>query len=106
MNSLTIGKEPNLQKDLKKYDLWTNMNAVKKYKVLDDYRIWLQFEDGFEGIVEVKPLLKKGIALELLDPDTFRKLVIESGGGLAWENGFDICPNTLREFTQEKVPLV
>lgn len=82
------------------------MNAVKEYKVLDDYQIWLRFEDGFEWTVNVKPVLNKGIGKTLLNQDSFRKVTIESGGGLAWENGFDICPNTLREFAQEKVHVV
>lgn len=79
------------------------MNIVKEYKVLKDYQIWLRFEDGYQGIVDVRPFLGKGIALDLLDADKFSKVNIESGGGLAWENGFDICPNSLRELAQEKV---
>ncbi len=82
------------------------MNGVKEYKVLNDYQIWLRFEDGYQGIVNVKPFLGKGIALELLDPYEFSKVNIESGGGLAWEIGFDICPNSLRELAQEKVHMV
>lgn len=79
------------------------MNTVKQYKVLDDYRIWVRFEDGFEGTVHLKPLLKKGIGAELLDTVTFEKVSIESGGGLVWENGFDICPNSLREMAEAKI---
>ena len=82
------------------------MNIVKEHKILDDYQIWLQFEDGYQGIVDFKPLLGKGIAKELLDIDEFKKVNIESGGGLAWENGFDICPNSLRELAQKKVHMV
>ena len=82
------------------------MNIVKEYKVLKDFQIWLRFEDGYQGIVNIKPLLGKGIALELLDPDKFSQVNIESGGGLAWENGFDICPNSLRELAHEKVHMV
>ena len=78
------------------------MNIVKEYKVLKDFQIWLRFEDGYQGIVNIKPLLGKGIALELLDPDKFSQVNIESGGGLAWENGFDICPNSLRELAHER----
>ena len=78
------------------------MNAVKEYKVMDDYRIWIRFEDGFESTVQLKPLLKKGLALEILDATAFAKVSIESGGGLAWENGFDICPNSLRELAEAK----
>ena len=79
------------------------MNIVKEHKVLEDYQILLRFEDGYQGIVDVKPLLGKGISTELLDSDKFNKVFIESGGGLAWENGFDICPNSLRQLAQEKV---
>ncbi len=79
------------------------MNVVREYKVLEDYRIWIRFEDGFESTVHLKPLLNKGIAIELLDPTKFSKVDIESGGGLAWDNGFDICPNSLREIAERKV---
>ena len=76
------------------------MYAVKEYKVLDDYRIWISFDDGFEKTVNLKPILNKGIAADLLNPKSFGSVTIESGGGLAWENGFDICPNYLREITE------
>jgi hypothetical protein len=79
------------------------MNAVKEYKVLEDYKIWIRFGDGFESTVQLKPYLKKSIALELLDVTAFSKVSIESGGGLAWENGFDICPNSLREIAGAKM---
>ena len=79
------------------------MNAVKEYKVLDDYRIWIRFEDGFEGTIQFKHLLKKGIALELLDADAFSTVSVDSGGGLAWDNGFDVCPNSLREMAETKM---
>ncbi len=79
------------------------MNAIKELKILSDCRIWLRFDDGFESIVNIKPLLGKGITTELLDPTYFEKVTIESGGGLAWENGFDICPNYLRELSETKV---
>ena len=90
-----------MRKVLKKYDLCINMNAVKEFTILGDYRIWIKFTDGFESVVNIKPFLGKGITNELLSPASFNKVNIESGGGLAWENGFDICPNSLREMAQE-----
>ncbi len=79
------------------------MNTVKECKVLNDNRIWLRFGDGFESTIHLKPLLNRGIAVELLDANAFSKVAIESGGGLTWENGFDICPNSLRELAEQKV---
>ena len=78
------------------------MNSVKEFKVLSDYRIWLRFDDGFETTVNLKPFLNKGIAIELLNLKSFSKVSIESGGGLVWENGFDVCPNFLREIAEAK----
>jgi hypothetical protein len=78
------------------------MNAVKEFTILGDYRIWIKFTDGFESVVNIKPFLGKGITNELLHPTAFNKVNIESGGGLAWDNGFDICPNSLREMAKEQ----
>ena len=79
------------------------MHAVKEYTLKGDFRIWIKFEDGFESEVNIKPLLAKGIASDLLLPNAFNKVSIESGGGLAWENGFDICPIYLRELAEQKI---
>jgi hypothetical protein len=81
------------------------MYSIKEYKLVGDFKIWLKFDDGFESIVNLKPLLGKGIASELLSPNAFRKVSIESGGGLVWDNGFDICPNYLREMAGEKLTI-
>ncbi len=78
------------------------MHAVKNFNLIGDFKIWLQFEDGFESIVNIKSLLGKGITVDLMDPLVFNKVSIDSGGGLVWANGFDICPNRLREMAQEK----
>jgi hypothetical protein len=79
------------------------MNAVKEFKVVGDYKIWIHFQDGYQGTIDFKPLLKTGIALELLAIDAFAKVSIELGGGLAWENGFDVCPNSLQELAEAKM---
>jgi hypothetical protein len=78
------------------------MNAVKDFNVLADFKVWLRFDDGFETTVSLKPFLNKGIAKELLSVKEFSKVSIESGGGLAWKNGFDICPNFLRDIAEAK----
>ncbi len=73
------------------------MNEVIEIKVLDNYQIWIKFNDGFEKTISVRNLLGKGITKELLDYEVFKNVIIEPGGGIAWSNGFDICPNYLKE---------
>ena len=38
----------------------------------------------------------------MLDKEKFQKAFIEPGGGIAWENGYDFCPNYLKELAEEK----
>lgn len=73
------------------------MNEVVEIKILENYHIWIKFRDGLEKIVDLKPFIGKGIFKELLEKEYFYKVFIEPGGGIAWYNGFDICPNFLRE---------
>lgn len=78
------------------------MNEVVDLNVLDDYRIWLQFNDGEEKIINFRPFIGKGFTAELLDYGKFKRAFIEPGGGIAWENGYDFCPNYLKELESEK----
>ncbi len=73
------------------------MNEVIELKVVEDFIVWLKFSDGDEKLVNLKPYLGKGFTKELLDPTNFNKLFVEPGGGIAWENGYDFCPNFLKE---------
>ena len=73
------------------------MNTIAEIKILDDFNIWMKFDDGLEKVVDFSPYLGKGFSKELLNPDKFRQAFIEEGGGIAWPNGYDVCPNYLRE---------
>ncbi len=82
------------------------MNEVIEIRALQDYYIWLRFKDGEEKIVNLRPFLGKGFTAELLDTSKFEKVFIEPGGGIAWENGYDFCPNFLKELKSEPKELV
>ena len=79
------------------------MNEVIELKVLTDdqfsqkYQVWLKFNDGEEKIIDLRPYLGKGFTAELLDYDKFKEVFVEPGGGIAWPNGYDFCPNFLKE---------
>jgi len=78
------------------------MNKVIELKVLDNYRVWLKFQDQEEKIIDLRPFLGEGFTEELLDLNVFKKVFIEPGGGIAWENGYDFCPNYLKKLVGEK----
>jgi len=57
------------------------MHKVISAEPLSDFRIALQFEDGLQKIVNIKPFICKGISTALEDEAFFRQVAIESGGG-------------------------
>ena len=78
------------------------INQIIRFKILFDCKIKIIFHDNFEGVIDLKTFLSKGFAKELLAKEKFEQVFIEDGGGLAWPNGFDICPNHLRKLVEEK----
>lgn len=78
------------------------MNKVIEIKILDNYFVWLKFEDGFSSELDLKPFLGRGIAKDLLEKDKFKTLSLEEGGGISFYNGYDFCPNYLRSLVDKK----
>jgi hypothetical protein len=79
------------------------MNKIISCKVLEDYHLWLQFQDGESKTIDFKPMIGKGVSAALLDLEYFKKVNIDNGGGLEWPNGMDFCPNFLKEYTSTSV---
>jgi hypothetical protein len=71
------------------------MHRIVAIKLLGNYLLDIEFSDGLKKIVDLAPFIGEGISAELLDDAYFRQVEIESGGGIAWPNGYDFCPNFL-----------
>lgn len=79
------------------------MHRLINIKLLEGYKIHLFFEDGLNSEIDFESFLQKGFARELLNKENFKQAYIESGGGLAWKNGFDFCPNFLYEISSKQI---
>ena len=77
------------------------MNKVTEIKVLEDYILQLHFHDGESKIINFQPLIGAGVSAALLDKDYFKQVTIDNGGGIEWPNGFDFCPNYLKEYNSK-----
>jgi hypothetical protein len=67
---------------------------VKKVTPNTNYTVRLIFDNGEEGIFDVKPYLDKGVFKELKDLHVFNS-VKPVMGTIQWKNGQDFCPDTL-----------
>ena len=73
------------------------MERVVSVKPLERHLLELEFADGFRKVIDVHDFIREGISSALRDPAYFREVKVEAGGGIAWENGYDFCPNFLRD---------
>jgi len=67
---------------------------VKDVKPQDDYKILLTFENGEIKIFDMKPYINKGFFKQLKDKSYF-KTVKPFMDSIQWQNGQDLCPDTL-----------
>lgn len=61
------------------------------------HRLWLRFEDGVEGEVDVSALVPfTGVFAPLADLGTFRAVKVDPElGTVCWETGADLDPDVL-----------
>ena len=69
---------------------------VKAVKPNPDYTLTLQFTNGEIKSFDMRPYLDKGIFRELKDLRSFNS-VKSCLGSVQWQNGQDLCPDTLYE---------
>jgi len=70
--------------------------SVLEARHINDYRIWLKFNTGETGEVDLRDIVHKyEIASPLRDTVAFSHFYLDSWPTLAWECGFDVAPETL-----------
>jgi hypothetical protein len=75
--------------------------AVKSVKPLENYKLWLQFENNEEKIFDVSPYLKIGKFAELRDISLFNSVAV-CFDSIEWSNHLDLDP----EFLYQKSSLI
>lgn len=73
---------------------------VKDVKPLADYQLELTFSNEEKKVFDMKPYLKTGRFTELNNEAMFASVKCTLGS-IQWQNGLDLCPDTLYE---ESVP--
>jgi hypothetical protein len=70
---------------------------VIKTELREDYRIYIEFNDGLSGVIDFKDKITtdhRKIIRELVDKNKFNKIRVERHT-LCWENGVDFAPEYL-----------
>jgi Protein of unknown function (DUF2442) len=73
------------------------MLSIESLCVLPDFRLWLRFNDGVEGIADLSSELTGPVFDPLRDPDRFATARLDPElQTVAWPNGADLAPEFLR----------
>jgi hypothetical protein len=71
---------------------------VKEAQYLHDYVVWLRFNDGATGEVDLKDELTGDVFSPLRDQREFQKFRVDPElETIVWENGADLAPEFLYE---------
>jgi hypothetical protein len=62
---------------------------------LAGYRLWLRYQDGTEGEVDLSYLAGKGVFVSWQHEGVFAKVKLGSHGQLEWPGDIDLCPDAL-----------
>ena len=70
-------------------------HRVTEARYLGGYRVWLRFEDGLAGEVDLAEELEGEVFEPLRDPSVFKAFEVDET--LLWPNGADFAPEFLHE---------
>ena len=82
------------------------MHRIVEVKPLEDYRVWLKFDDGAEGTVDLSELAGKGVFSAWNDITFFKSAFVDKESHtIAWQGGIDLCPDNLYSMLTGTDPL-
>lgn len=72
-------------------------------KAKPNYRVWIRFEDGLEGEVDLSNLVGKGVFVAWQSVDFFNQVRVDpQTDTLTWGQEIDLDPYVLREKVLER----
>ena len=65
-------------------------------KPLANYTLWLKYDDGTVGEVDLTELTEKGVFKKIKDKAFFKQVYIDKEtDAVAWNEDLDLCPDSL-----------
>ena len=81
------------------------MHRVKSVAVTDDHSLYVEFENGVSGEIDLSDQLFGPVFEPLKDPEYFKRVSIDEFGVICWPNGADLAPDALyKQISKEHTP--
>lgn len=76
-------------------------------KALPGYRIWLRYDDGAQGEIDLSDIAGRGVFQVWADPAVFNAVKLGPHGAIEWSPDLDLCPDAMYlRLTGQKVEAV
>ena len=72
-----------------------SMARVLEVKARDGYRIWIRFDDGCVGEIDLSDLAGDGVFQAWCEQEFFRRVHVARHGTVAWSDEIELCPDSL-----------
>jgi hypothetical protein len=77
------------------------MIRIEQARYVSDYKLWLRFNDGTEGEVDLGDQLEGEVFEPLKDTKNFKNFSVNTDiHTITWPNGADFAPEFLRSLTR------
>ncbi len=71
------------------------MSRPVSVKALPNFRLWLRYNDGVEGEVDLSELAGRGVFTVWNDVAFFNSVRLGAHGAIEWGSDLDICPDSM-----------
>ena len=71
----------------------------------DGYRLWLRYDDGASGEVDLSSYAGRGVFAAWLQPGVFEEVTLAAAGHPEWPGQIDLCPDALYMKLTGKSPM-
>ena len=69
------------------------MHRPVEVEARSDYRIWIRYQDGSEGEVDLSPVAGRGVFNLWDDYTAFENVRIADDGAIRWSEDVELCPD-------------
>ena len=80
------------------------MYKIIAVKPLPKYKIWIEFNDGTKGTVDLSQYAGRGVFKIWDEHGKFKKVRTTRSGEIRWPNNIDMCPDSLYLILTKKNP--
>jgi hypothetical protein len=71
------------------------LRKITDYKVLQPYQVWLRFDGGIEGTVDLSDFAQMPVFAPWKDEAFFKNMKVDGGRNVHWSEDLDLCPDSL-----------